>query len=104
MKPILFCALLIGSLCAVIIALIIMYFSMKRQRTYWKDKAIAEARKRLAKDDAKEHEHQSELAGLRRDIGQRDARIAELERNNNILRRMNEQLRRGTQEGGTKCP
>ena len=100
MKPIRFCLLLIFALCAVIVGLIIMYFSMKRRRTYWKNKAIAEARKRLAKDDARDHEHQSKLACLRRDIGQRDARITELERSNNVLRQLNEQLTRH-HEGGT---
>ena len=94
MKPIRFCLLLIFVLCAVIVGLTIMYFSMKRRRTYWKNKAIAEARKRLAKDDERDNEHKAEVRKLMRNISEQNDEIAKMRRSNDILRQLNEQLAR----------
>lgn len=92
MKPIRFCLLLIFVLCAVIVGLTIMYFSMRRRRTYWKNKAIAEARKRLARDGEREAEHNAEVHRLSDLLRKYREKVAELERNNHILRQLNEQL------------
>lgn len=105
MKPIRFCILLIFVLCAVIVGLTIMYFSMKRRRTYWKNKAIAEARKRLTRDDEREAEHNAEIRRLSDLLRKYREKVAELERKNNVLRQLNEQLRRGNQKKEeTTCP
>ena len=98
MKPIRFCLLLIFALCAVIVGLTIMYFSMRRRRTYWKNKAIAEARKRLRKDDAKDQEHRRVIGRYRNIISDLETKIAELERKNNVLRQLNEQLAKKKEE------
>lgn len=102
MKPIRFCLLLIFVLCAVIVGLTIMYFGMKRRRTYWKNKAIAEARKRLRKDDAKDQEQRRVIGRYRNIISDLEVKINELERSNNVLRQLNEQLVKKKEE--TTCP
>ena len=86
-------ACIIGALAGLVVHL-------TRDRVYWKNKAMAEARKRLRKDDAREHEYQGELAGLRVINGRQEMKIKELERANNVLRQLNEQLTRH-KEGGT---
>ena len=87
-------------LACVIGALAGLVVHLTRERAYWKNKAMAEARKRLQKDNKAEKAHRAEAAGLRQTINRQSGRIVELERNNNVLRHLNEQLTRH-HEGGT---
>lgn len=86
-------ACIIGALAGLVVHL-------TRERAYWKNKAMAEAWKRLQKDDAKDQEHRRVIGRYRNIISDLETKIAELERNNNVLRQLNEQLTRH-KEGGT---
>lgn len=78
-------ACIIGALAGLIVHL-------TRERAYWKNMAMAEGRKRLQKDNAKDQEHRRVIGRYRNIISDLETKIAELERKNNVLRQLNEQL------------
>ena len=78
-------ACIIGALAGLIVHL-------TRERAYWKNKAIAEARKRLTRDDEREAEHNAEIHRLSDLLRKYGEKVAELERKNNVLLQLNEQL------------
>ena len=67
-------------------ALVCWIFHLARQVVYWRDKAMAEARKRLAKDEKTNEIRRAIDRGAAKLISEKDAQIRELQ----------EQLRRKT--------
>ena len=66
-------------LCAVIGALAGYVYHLFRQVAYWRDKAMAEARKRLAKDEKTTEIRRAIDRGAAKLISEKDAQIRELE-------------------------
>lgn len=85
-------------LLCVIGALVGYIYHLIQNREYWKDKALAEAKKRLTRDTDADQAHRAEIHRLNRILTQKTEKIQALERNNNVLRQLNDQLVR---KGGT---
>lgn len=79
-------------LCCVIGALSGYIYHLIQNREYWKDKALAEAKKRLTKDTERENAHRAEVHRLNQMLTKKSEQIQNLERNNNVLRQLNDQL------------
>lgn len=73
-------------LCAIIGAMACLIYHLLHQVAYWRDKAMAEARKRLAKDEKTTEIRRAIDRGAAKLISEKDAQIRQLQ----------EQLRRKT--------
>lgn len=66
-------------LCAIIGAMAGFVYHLLRQVTYWRDKAMAEAKKRLAKDEKTTEIRRAIDRGAAKLISEKDAQIRELQ-------------------------